>query len=190
MMKAFNYAGLLPKKGTIAVLGDEIEEILLKAVAYVNSEEDRNLKVFPLTPSQTAFLEEYDIEQDYDYPDVFYLEADRLTGDYIVTGNSYSPSLASFMLFVSHENVVLLDEKYHMLSVEVLSHAYSYVEPLVSMYGEIVDTKETHLSSSVVRIVPYRWDVEHLKIQIESMPFVVGVGIFEDRGYRKITIKR
>ena len=188
-MREINYVGLLPKEGIIAVMGRDLEVPVIKALAYAR-EEDKDLYLFPLSPAQSDLASFYKIPVETEFPDMFFLQADRKYGDVIVAGRLYSPSLARLMLRVSHEPVVFLFDRYHTFSVEYVGSLTKVSESIVSVYGEIVDRRNTHLGTVVAELIPYRDDYPFLRGAITSEPLVVDVGIFEDEGYKKLLVKR
>ena len=121
-MKELNYRGLLPDIGSIAVLGKDIEEPLIRALSYKIA-------------------------------------------------------------------IVFLRNKYHTISVEYTSYLSDLIEPIISLYGEVVSRRETACGNTVVDIIPVEEDVEELRKLLKEVPGVVEVGIFPIIPYKKIVLK-
>ena len=189
-MKGLNYRGLLPENGLIAVLGKDIEEGLVKAVAYAQAE---GKKVFlaPLTPKQVDLVFKLDVDTRKGYPDYFYVELDFEPREgYFTVGNCDSPMLLRLYEMGADKTVVFLRRKYHTVSVEYTSFLREEIEPIISLFGEIVARRENAHENTVVDIVPLIEDVEELRKKLKDIPGVAEVGIFPIVPYKKIVLKR
>ncbi|NPA86949.1 MAG: ribose-5-phosphate isomerase A [Candidatus Diapherotrites archaeon] len=188
-MREFNYVELLPRRGVIAVLGKDVEEKIMRAAAYAR-EEGKKLKVVPLNPRQAELAQRLNIPTVHGYPDYFYVLLDFEPMENLFTvGNCDCPMLLRLYEMGAEKTVVLLRRKYHTVSVEYSTYLSHLIEPIISLYGEIVARRENPFGHRVVDIVPIEEDPEELRRLLKEVPGVVEVGILPIIPYRKIVLK-
>lgn len=189
-MKALNYRGLLPEVGTVAVMGRDIEDPIIRALAYEQAEE-KNLYLIPLTPEQMVLAQRLGIETKKGYPDYMYMEVDREAkeGLFVAGGTEY-PMLMRLYEMGADRTIVFLRNKYHTVSVEYVSYLREEIEPIISLFGEIVSRKENGLGNTVVDIVSTEEDMEFLRSKLLDVPGVVEAAIIPTIPYKKIVLRR
>ena len=185
-MKELNYRNILPDIGTIAVMGETVEDPLIRAMAYEIAE-GKNLKLIPTNPQQISLAEKLDIPIVRGFPDYFFFEADREPKEgYFTIGKCDSPMLLRLYEMGADKTIVFLRNKYHTISVEYTTYMSDIIEPVIALYGEIVARRETPYGNNVVDIVPTEEDVEELRKLLKEIPGVAEVGIIPTIPYRKI----
>ncbi len=188
-MRALNYRHLIPERGTVAVIGKEIWEPVVRAVAYAQSEGDK-VYLVPVTPEQARLGISLGIEMKRGFPDYLFLLLDFERGEGLFTvGNCDCPMLMRLYEMGAEKTIVFLRKKYHTISVEYYSYLREEIEPIVSLYGEIVARRESPIGTTVVDVVPTEEDVEELRRLLKEVPGVLEVGIFPILPHRKIVFK-
>jgi len=189
-VKAINYRGLLPDVGTVAVAGKNIEDPIIRAIAYEQAEDEKNVFLTPISPEQMILAQKLDIEIRKGYPDYMYIEMDREPKEGIfIAGAMDYPMLTRLYEMGADRTIVFLRNKYHTISVEYVSYLREEIEPIISLFGEIVSRKENGLGNTVVDIVPSEEDVEFLRSKLLEVPGVVEAGIIPTVPWKKIIIR-
>ena len=188
-MRELNYRSLLPKRGTVAVIGKEIWEPIVRAIAYAQSEGDK-VYLIPVSPSQAKLGLNLGIEMKKGFPDYLFLLVDFEPSEgFFTVGNCDCPMLIRLYEMGAEKTIIFLRKKYHTISVEYYSYLREEIEPIISLYGEIVARRGSPLGSTVVDIVPSEEDIEELRKMLKEVPGVLEVGIFPILPYRKIILK-
>ncbi len=189
-MKEINYAGLLPNRGTFTVIGKEVEEALIRAASLKNTE-GSSLKLVPISPKQADLATRIGLETELGYPEYLYILLDFEVKEGLFTvGNCNCPMLLRLYEIGADKTIVFLRQRYHTVSVEYTTYLSDKIEPIISLYGEIVARRENSFGNRVVDIVPIEEDPEELRRLLKEVPGVVEVGILPIIPYRKIVMKR
>lgn len=189
-MREINYVGLLPERGTVAVIGRTLEEPIIRAASLKNAEGAR-LKIVPTSPKQADLAIRLGLETETGYPEYLYLLLDFEVREGLFTvGNCDCPMLLRLYEMGADRVIVFLRKRYHTVSVEYTTYLSDKIEPIISLYGEIVARRENSFGNTVVDIVPVEEDPEELRRLLKEVPGVVEVGILPIIPHRKIVMKR
>ncbi len=188
-MRELNYTTLFPREGSVAIYGRRMEEDLLRALGYAQAEGSNN-PFIPITASQYVKAKELGLRIASGYPDYLFLEVDRYEGGNAVAGRVDSPLLMRLYEMVSDRVILLETRYYHTITVEYIPTVFHHVEPMILLYGDIVERKKNALGHYVAEVIPTESNLDFLREKLREIPGVVEVSIVPTLPFRRIEVWR
>ena len=170
-------------------MGEVFEEPFVRALALKQAEGQR-VYLVPLTPSQSELALRLGVETRRGFPDYMFLEVDHeLDEDVFSLGGAVSPLLARLYERGAERTIVIERKKYPTVSVEYATSLREEIEPIISLYGEIVARRRSPLGTTVIDIVPFLDDPIEVRSILKDQPGVLEVGVFPLEPYRRIVLR-